>query len=70
MSLSHGPPLLLSLLLGPLLGALIWGFWRSLHPGARDSGMGVGDDVLTVFLLLAALVIGALLAYVFLVAEG
>jgi hypothetical protein len=65
MSVTHGPPLLLSVLLGPLLGALAWGLWRSRRSDAPNSRFGVGDDVLTVFLLLAALAIGALLAYIF-----
>ncbi len=65
MSVTHGPPLLLSVLLGPLLGALAWGLWRIRHGDTPHSRIGVGDDVLTVFMLLAALALGALLAYIF-----
>jgi hypothetical protein len=70
MSLPHGPPLLLGLLLGPLLGALAWGFWRSRRGETGDSGPGISDDVLLVFVLLAALAIGASLAYIFLVVDA
>jgi hypothetical protein len=70
MSLTHGPPLLLSLLLGPLLGALVWGLWRLRSGATAGRDLGDRDSVLLVFLLLAALAIGAFLAYVLIVVDA
>jgi hypothetical protein len=63
MVLTHGPPLLLALLLGPLIGVLAWGIWRYRRREAGSGPLGGRDDVLFMFMLLAALAIGAFLAY-------
>ncbi len=67
MVLTHGPPLLLGLLLGPLIAVLAWGTWRYRRREAGSGPFRSRDDVLFVMLLLAALAIGAFLAYLLLV---
>ncbi len=66
MALSHGMSVLLSVLLGPLLGALAWGYWRSRRDGAANGLLNGRDDLLLAFLLLAAASFGAFLVFLLL----
>ncbi|GAB4535876.1 MAG: hypothetical protein Kow0063_20700 [Anaerolineae bacterium] len=59
----HAIPLLLSLLVGLLLGLIIWGLWRAnRHEGSAL--MGTRDDLLLGLLLLAGFALGVFMAYV------
>lgn len=61
---AHAIPLLLiSLLVGLLLGVLVWGFWRAGRGAAEGNPRGSRDDVLLGLLILAAFAMGVFLAY-------
>ncbi len=66
MALSHGVSVLLTLLLGPLLGTLAWGYWRSRRDEPASGLLASRDDLLLVFLLLAAVGFGAFLVFLLL----
>jgi hypothetical protein len=59
----HAVPVLLSVLVGLLLGLVGWGFWRARGHEANDDLMGRRDDVLLGLLVLAAFALGVFLAY-------
>lgn len=67
---TYEAPVLLTLLLGPLLGFLAWGFWRSRHDEAASHFLGLRDDVLLASLLLAVLAIGAFFIYLLLATDA
>jgi cytochrome c biogenesis protein CcdA len=56
-------PVLLSVLVGLLLGLVAWGALGSRHQDV-DNLMGMRDDVLLGLLVLAAFALGVFLAYV------
>ncbi len=66
MVLSHGVSVLLTVLLGPVLGTLAWGYWRSRRGEAVNGLLGGRDDLLLIFLLLAAAGFGAFLVFILL----
>ncbi len=64
MALSHEAPLLLTLLLGPLLSFLVWGFWHSRHDDdSAQQNWRFRDDILVGFLVLAAVAVIAFILY-------
>lgn len=66
MSSVHAVPLLLSALVGLLLGLVAWGFLRTRGHQVGDALIGARDDVLLGLLVLAAFALGAFLTYVLL----
>ncbi len=66
MSLMHTVPLLLSILVGLLLGLVTWGFLRIHRQAADDSIVETRDDILFGLLALAAFSLGAFITYVLL----
>jgi hypothetical protein len=68
MALSREATLLLMLLLGPLLAFLIWGFWRSRQvEETAHHLLGLRDDVLMAFAVLAVFAIIAFIVFVLLI---
>lgn len=63
---THAVPLLLSLLVGLLIGLVGWGFLRSQSHEASDILMGTRDDVILGLLVLAAFALGVFLTYLLL----
>jgi hypothetical protein len=59
-------PLLLSLLVGLLLGLIAWGLWRATSHESGGALMGTRDDLLLGLLLLAGFAIGVFLTYILL----
>jgi hypothetical protein len=57
-------PLLVSLLVGFLLGIVAWGVLRNRARGSADTDMGTSDDLPLALLVLAAFTIGVFLTYV------
>ncbi len=70
MALPLGISVLLAILLGPLLGTLAWGFWRTRHEEAAKGVLSGRDDLLLAFLLLAAVSFGAFLVFLLLTTGG
>lgn len=66
MSSVHAIPLLLSALIGLLLGLVAWGFFQVWSHQNGDALMGGHDGVLLGLLVLAALALGVFLTYVLL----
>jgi hypothetical protein len=57
-------PLLLSLLIGLLVGVISWGFWQGQRQDANYALFGIRDNVLLLGLLaLAALALAIFLSY-------
>ena len=64
MLVAHAIPLLLiSVLVGLLLGLLVWGFLRTRSQRSDGSQMEARDDVLLALLILAAFAMGVFLTY-------
>jgi hypothetical protein len=66
MSLMHAVPLLLSILVGLLLGLVTWGFFRMRHHSADDGLVETRDDLLFGMLAFAVFSLGAFVTYVLL----
>lgn len=62
----HQILLLLSLLIGLLLGLVAWGFWRTRSHEASGALMGTQDNLLLGLLVLSGFALGAFLTYVLL----
>ena len=63
---AHAIPLLLSILVGLLLGLLVWGFWRTWRREVGGALLETRDDLLLGLLMLAAFALGIFLTYVLL----
>jgi hypothetical protein len=63
MLLMHSTPLLLSILVGLLIGLIAWGFWRTHQQDVNGALTGGLDDLLVGFLVLAGFASGVLLTY-------
>jgi hypothetical protein len=66
MSFVHMIPLLLSLLVGLLLGLIAWGLWRAAKQKSGIALMGTRDDLLLGLLVLAGFAMGVFMTYVLL----
>jgi hypothetical protein len=66
----HLMPLLLSLLVGLLLGLIAWGIQRARSPEADGGLMGTQDDLLWGLLLLAGLAIVVFITFLLLGASS
>jgi hypothetical protein len=66
MGFVHAIPQLLSVLLGLLLGVLVWGFWRLPRRETGNARIGRHDDVLIALSALAAIALGVFLTYLLL----
>lgn len=66
MSSVHIVPLLLSLLVGLLLGLIAWGLWQAAKQGSGVTLMGTRDGLLLGLLLLAGFAMGVFMTYVLL----
>jgi hypothetical protein len=66
MSSVHMIPLLLSLLVGLLLGLIAWGLWQTAKQKSGVALMGTRDDLLLGLLLLAGFAMGVFMTYVLL----
>jgi hypothetical protein len=64
MSPRNGIPILLSVLVGAVLGLVVWGLRRSRSYAVGDSVMRTRGDVLVGLLVLAAFALGVFLTYV------
>jgi hypothetical protein len=64
MSSPHAIPILLSILVGAVLGLVVWGLQRTRSHVVGDSVMGTRGDVLLGLLVLAAFALGVFLTYV------
>ena len=64
MSPRSGIPILLGVLVGAVLGLVVWGLQRSQSHVIGDSEMGIRGDVLLALLVLAAFALGVFLTYV------
>jgi hypothetical protein len=64
MSPVHRAPLLLSVLVGLLLGLVAWGFFRAQSHEVGSTLMGTHDKLLLGLLLLACFALGAFLSYI------
>ena len=64
MSPRNGIPILLSVLVGAVLGLVVWGLQRSRSYATGDSAMRTRGDVLVGLLVLAAFALGVFLTYV------
>lgn len=58
----HAIPLLLGVLLGPVLGVLVWGFWRIRRRETGNAQIDSHDDLLVALSVLAAIAFGLFLA--------
>lgn len=63
MSYARAGPLLLFIIVELLLGALGWGLWRVRRHADREAFWETADDVLVLFLALAAFALGAFLTF-------
>ena len=63
MSYARAAPLLLFIIVELLFGTLGWGLWRVRHHADREAFWETADDLLVVFLALAAFVLGAFLTF-------
>jgi hypothetical protein len=70
MSLLRTIPLLVSILVGLLLGILTWGLLRIRRPVSGESLLDTGDDVLLALLALAAFSLGAFVTFVLLLGSN
>jgi H+/Cl- antiporter ClcA len=61
MSYAEAAPFLLFIIVGLLLGVLGWGFLRVWRHADREASWETPNDVLVVFLALAAFALGAFL---------
>jgi ABC-type Mn2+/Zn2+ transport system permease subunit len=59
-----GIPILLGVLVGAVLGLVVWGLQRSRSQAAGDSSMGMRGDLLLGLIVLAAFALGVFLTYV------
>jgi hypothetical protein len=66
MSLMHTVPLLLSILVGLLLGLVTWGFLRIRRHTADDDLVETRDEILFGMLAFAVFSLGAFVTYVLL----
>jgi len=66
MMFVHAIPLLLSVLIGLLLGLMTWTLLRLRTHPAKDAPIRSSDDLYIGLLVLAILAVGAFLIYVFL----
>jgi hypothetical protein len=66
MSLMHSVPLLLSILVGLLLGLVTWGFFRIRHQTTDDDPLETRDEILVGMLSFAVFSVGAFITYVLL----
>jgi len=66
MSFVHAVPLLLSVLVGLLLGLVTWESLRARRHEADDALMGMRDGFLLGLLVLAAFALGAFVIYLLL----
>jgi len=66
MGSARAIPLLLSVLLGPLLGVLAWGFWRVRRRETGNAQIGSQDGLLVALSALAAIALGLFLTYLLL----
>lgn len=66
MSFVSAAPVLLSLLVGLLLGLVVWELFRVRRHGFADALMEAHDEFLLGLLVLAAFALGAFLAYLLL----
>lgn len=64
MSPVHRAPLLLSVLIGLLLGLTAWGFVHARNQKAGNALMDTHDKLLLGLLLLACFALGAFLSYI------
>jgi hypothetical protein len=64
MSILHTVPLLLSILVGLLLGLVTWGFLRVRRHATEDDFVETRDDVMLALLVLAAFSLGAFITYI------
>jgi hypothetical protein len=62
----HAMPLLLSILLGVLIGLLVWGFRHVRDQGTDDVQVGSQDGLLVALSALAAVTFGLFLIYLLL----
>ncbi len=62
----HLAPVLVSLMVGLLLGMVTWSQVRSRRHNAASAGAQTHDDLLVAFLVLAAFGLGAFVTYVLL----
>jgi hypothetical protein len=70
MSWMHVVPLLLSALVGLLVGLVTWGFLRVRRHATEDSIIETRDEVLLALLALAAFSLGAFVSYALLFSGG
>jgi len=63
MSSGYGIPLLLSILVGLLLGLVVWGYWRARRREVSGDLLATRDGLLLGLLLLASFALGAFFAY-------
>jgi hypothetical protein len=66
MFFPHLVPVLLSLLVGLVLGVVTWSQVRARRQTSGGRGAEAGDDVLVAFMVLAAFGFGAFVTYVLL----
>jgi tetrahydromethanopterin S-methyltransferase subunit C len=70
MNLVRTIPLLVSILVGLLLGVLTWGVLRIRRPASGQPLIDTSDDVLLVLLALAAFSLGAFVTFVLLLGSN
>lgn len=63
MSYARAAPLLLFIIVELLLGALGWEFWRVRCHADKEAFWETADDLLVLFLALAAFALGAFLTF-------
>jgi purine-cytosine permease-like protein len=61
MGLVHAIPLLLGVLVGPVLGVLVWGFWRMRRRETGNAQIDSHDGLLVALSALAAIALGLFL---------
>jgi len=64
MTSVHAIPLLLSLLVGLLLGLIAWGLWQARRHKSSGALMGTRDDLLLGLLLLAGFAMVVFMTYI------
>ena len=70
MTLAHAVLLLLSLLIGLMIGLVAWGFARSRRHAGSEALLRAPDGLLLGLLVLAAFAIGVFLTYLLLTFGG
>ena len=63
MSITHAAPLLLIVIVALSLGLIFWGFWRCLKDQVEGIEIAEHDDVVTVFSIFVAFILGVFIAY-------